>query len=133
MAETDVQGVLRFPEGLPGFEALTRFVLLQDEELLPIVFLSSLVEPKICLPALPIQCIHREYRLRLSDEDRQVLNLSAEPLVGTNILCLAILNLFDGSQPASANLFAPIVINRENWTAKQVIQFESSYSAVAEV
>ena len=139
MAETAAwpSGVIHFPEGIPGFESLRDFVLLQDEELLPIVFLSSLSEPKVCFPVLPMQNIEREYRLDLGEDDRRVLRLAEEPAAESapeeQLLCLAILNLGDGSRPPSANLFAPIVINLANWTAKQVIQFESSYPAALEV
>lgn len=132
-AADDELGVLHFPEGLPGFEGLRDFVLLQEEELRPLVFLTSLGEPRICFPVLPIQSLDREYQLRLSDDDRRALQLSGEPVLGSNVLCLAILNLGDGAQPVAANLLAPIVINRENWTARQVIQLDSSYSSVAEV
>ena len=122
---------------MPGFESLREFVLLQDEELLPIVFLSSLGEPKVCFPVLPIQNIEREYHLRLGEDDRRVLGLSEDPAAQSaseeQLLCLAILNLGDGSRSPSANLFAPIVINLTNWTAKQVIQVESSYPAALEV
>jgi flagellar assembly factor FliW len=92
-----------------------------------------LVEPQICFSVLPVQRIDGNYQLRLRDEDRLALQLNGEAADGANILCLAILNLGDGSKPPSANLFAPIVINLENWTAEQVIQFDSSYSSVAEV
>ena len=127
------RGILHFPEGLPGFEDLTQFVVLQDEELLPIVFLTSLMEPKICLPAVPVQRVSQDYHLNLGEEDRRVLHFPEEPVLGRNALCLAIVNLGDGTQPATANLFAPIVVNLQDWTAKQVIQFDSSYSAVTEV
>jgi flagellar assembly factor FliW len=53
--------------------------------------------------------------------------------MGQNALCLAVLNLADGAQPATANLLAPIVVNVETWTAKQVIQVDSSYSTATEV
>ena len=119
-------GVLHFAEGLPGFENLTHFTLLQDEELLPIVFLWSLLEPKVCIPVLPVQRIRSDYQLRLSEEDRRVLDFAAEPALGSNVLCLAILDLGDGTRPITANLFAPIVVNLEKWTARQVIQFDSS-------
>ncbi len=126
-------GVIYFPEGLPGFESLTRFVLLQEDDLLPVVLLSSLAEPRISFAVLPIPCIQKGYELRVSDDDRRALGLAGPPVIGLNVQCLAIVSLRDGVQPASANLFAPIVINIENWTAKQVIQLESHYSAVAEV
>ena len=126
-------GILQFPEGLPGFENLTEFILLQDEELLPIVFLTSLVEPKICLPVMPVQRIRQDYRLEIEEPDRRVLLLREDPVVGRNVLCLAVLTLGDGLQPPTANLLAPIVVNVETWTAKQVIQLNSSYSTVADV
>jgi len=127
------RGVLYFPEGLPGFESLNQFVLLQDEELLPIVFLTSLTEPKICLPVMPVQGLCEDYQLTVDAQDRETLRLPEKPILGSNVLCLVVLNLADGVQPPTANLMAPIVVNLETWTAKQVIQAESPYSTVAEV
>jgi flagellar assembly factor FliW len=127
------QGIVCFPEGLPGFENLTQFVLLRDEELLPIIFLTSLGEPKICLPVMPVDHIQEDYRVTLAEEDRRLLRFRDEPRVGSNALCLAVLNLGDGLQPATANLLAPIVVNVETWIAKQIIQPDSPYSTAAEV
>jgi len=126
-------GVVYFPEGLPGFESLTRFVLLREDDLLPVVLLCSLTEPSVSCPIVPIQCIEKGYELRLNEDDCAVLGLAGPAVVGQNVQCLAIVSLGDGTRPASANLFAPIVISLEILTAKQVIQFESNYAAVAEV
>jgi len=122
-------GVLRFPEGLPGFENLTQFVLLQDEDLVPLAFLASLVEPRVCLPVLPVRRLDTDYDLRLDEDDRRVLHLTGEG----DLLCLAIVTLGDGAAPPTANLLAPIVVNLSNWTAKQVIQIHSSYSPALEI
>jgi len=126
-------GVLHFPEGLPGFENLTDFTLLQEEQLLPIVFLVSVSEPRISFPAVPVQQLRPHYELQLGEEDRLLLGLDEAEAAAGNLLCLAILNLGEGTQPATANLFAPLVVNPKNWTAKQVIQFDSSHSTAAEV
>ncbi len=135
MAETrllpEAPGVIYFPEGVPGFESLREFVLLQEQDLLPLVFLVSPVEPRICLPVVPIQKISPDYDVRLGDEDRAVLGLAGGE--HPKILCLAVVSLGDGSQPATANLLAPIVINLKNWTARQVVQADSSYPVAAEV
>ena len=132
MAETSrPQGVLHFPEGLPGFEQLTDFLLLEEEELRPIVFLQSLSEPPVCLPAVPAEQVHPGYSLELAEDDRRVLGLAPE--APPHLLCLVILHLGDGSQPVTANLLAPIVVNLGNWTARQVIQIHSPYSTLAEV
>ncbi len=132
-AEPLPRGVLDFPEGLPGFEGLKQFVLLEDEELLPMVFLTSLGEPKICLPVMSVESIRPDYQIQVGEEDRRLLRFAVEPALGRNVLCLVVLNLGNGVQPATANLLAPIIVNIETWTAKQVIQADSHYSTAAEV
>ena len=134
MADTQPlpRGTIHFPEGLPGFEHLKQFLLLQEEELLPLAFLTSLVEPRICLPVLPVARIDQEYSLRLGEDDRRILQLPEAPSP-EGLLCLAVVNLRDGAQPPTANLLAPIVVNLANGTAKQVIQIHTPYSCVAEV
>ncbi len=126
-------GIVSFPEGLPGFENHTQFVLLVDDELGPLFFLASLGEPRITLPVVPIQQLQRDYSLEVPEPDCRLLGLNGEPEVGRNILCVAVVNLGDGTRAATANLFAPIVVNPENWTAKQIIQFNSMYSTAFEV
>lgn len=125
-------GVIQFPEGLPGFENLHQFVLRQDDDLLPIVFLVSLSEPRIYLPVTLTNHLRPDYQVRLSEEDRRMLNLAEDAAHGPDILCLAVLNLGDGTRPC-ANLLAPIVVNIANSTAKQVIQIESPYSTASEI
>lgn len=125
-------GVIQFPEGLPGFENLHHFVLRPDADLLPIIFLVSLSEPRIYLPVTLTRHLRPDYQLRLSDEDRRTLNLTESAAPGKDLLCLAVLNLGDGTRPC-ANLLAPIVINIANSTAKQVIQIETPYSTASEI
>ncbi|MBI4611248.1 MAG: flagellar assembly protein FliW [Candidatus Rokubacteria bacterium] len=45
--------VIRFPEGLPGFESFTKFLLVTRSECAPFVFLTALDQPEIALPLLP--------------------------------------------------------------------------------
>ena len=125
-------GVLQFPEGLPGFESLREFVLRQEADLLPVVFLVSLSEPQVSLPVILARHLRPDYQLCLSEEDRRTLNVTEDAAPGANLLCLAVLNLGDGARPC-ANLLAPIVINTANSKAKQVIQIETPYSTASEI
>lgn len=127
------QGILHFPEGLPGFENLRQFVLLRDEDLGPLYFLTAVAEVHICLPVVPVGCVQKDYSLALSEEDRRILELAEAPRPGDNVAILAVVNLGDGSQAATANLFAPIVVNLEKWKAKQVILYDSDYPLALEV
>jgi len=48
-------------------------------------------------------------------------------MIGSDVLCLAIITTGDG-QPPTANLLAPIVMNLRTNVAVQAIQTETGYS-----
>src|SRR5262245_12409051 len=106
------QSVFDFPAGVPGFEEEKRFLLLEQHENRPLVFLQSLSQPELCFLALPVLCVDPDYRLSLEVEDLHNLELPADhqPRIGGNMLCLALLSL-EEDQPPTANLLAPIVVN----------------------
>lgn len=113
--------VVEFAEGLPAFEADTRFVLIEPPDTAPVVFLQSLVHPELCFTTVPAVCVDREFRLRAVEGDLEMIGGLAEDL-----LCLAILTLRE-DRPATANLMAPVVIHRRTRKARQVIQYDSGY------
>lgn len=121
---------IRFPEGLPGFENCGRFVLTHSEEYAPIHFLQAVTDVDVSLPVLPVQSVDVEYRLMLSDRDREVLELNDEARLGEDIVCLVVLVLSGGDEPPACNLMAPIVMNPKKRVAKQVLQIESDYPSV---
>ena len=113
--------VVEFAEGLPAFEADTRFVLIEPPETAPVVFLQSIVHPELCFTTAPAVCIDHNFRLKAAETD-------LEPIGGPtgDLLCLAILTLRDG-HPPTANLMAPVVIHRRTRRGRQVIQYDSGY------
>jgi flagellar assembly factor FliW len=117
----DENSVLQFPSGLPGFENKTRFVLVERPALKPLVLLQSLDSPDLCFYAAPVDAIDRNYQLRMTPEDRRTLALTAEPVN------LAILSASQSGH-WTANLLAPIVINKEARRAVQAVRADSLYS-----
>ncbi len=113
--------VLQFPSGLPGFENKTRFVLVERPALKPLVVLQSLDSPDLCFFAAPLHAIDRNYRLRMTFDDQRTLALTAEPL------SLAILSASESGR-WTANLAAPVVINKEAHRAVQAVRADSVYS-----
>jgi flagellar assembly factor FliW len=105
------EGAIDFPSGVPGFEHLRRFVLVEQAALAPLVFLQSLETPDLCFPAVAVCAIDPQYELEVSREDLEILNLdpSRQPEVGRDVVCLAIVAAPKGLP--TANLLAPIVIN----------------------
>jgi flagellar assembly factor FliW len=123
------EAVWEFPHGLPAFEDQTRFLPIERPGYSPIVFLQSLLQPELCFLTLPVQILIPDYRLNTAAEDLMALGLGteAQPGIGEEVLCLAILSV-TGNQPPTANLLAPVVVNLKNRRAVQAVRLDSVYS-----
>ena len=113
------------PGGLPGFEQERRMIPVEIPAQRPLVFLQSLDHPATCFVALPAGTICPDYRLSLSEDDRQMLLLDSdrEPVIGEDVLCLVL--LLPSDQTVQANLNAPIVINLHNARCVQAISTDA--------
>jgi flagellar assembly factor FliW len=126
--------VLQFPCGIPAFEDETRFLLLEQPEYQPIVFLQSLSCRNLCFMALPARLIDPSYHLSIPGEDLRRLGLAEDhqPALGADsgpseVLALALLTVgADGR--LYANLGAPVVVNILTRNALQAVQCDGSYA-----
>ena len=112
--ESDPRCELLFPAGLPGFEDQRRMVPVEIPAQRPLVYLQSVERAEICFVALPVYVIDPAFRLRISDEDRSILDLPEgyDPVIGADVLCLAL--LMPSGRSVQANTNAPVVINLHN-------------------
>jgi flagellar assembly factor FliW len=119
---------LVFPRGLPAFENYRRFLAITLPQNEPLVFLQSLEDSGLCFITVPVQIVHRDYRLRISAEDVELIGLpsGAVPGLGEDVLGLAVLSVRE--EGPTANLLAPIVMNLRDRLAVQAVAPESSYS-----
>ena len=69
--------VFDFPAGVPGFEQERQFLLLEQHENRPLVFVQSLSRPDLCFLAMPALSLDPAYRLNLDPEDLRTLELAA--------------------------------------------------------
>jgi flagellar assembly factor FliW len=127
--EYDEQAVLHFARGLFGFEAETRFLPIDQPAMRPLVFLQSLSTPDLCFISLPVFVVDGEYSLSLRPEDLGAVGLPSDrqPLIGTDVLCLAIVRIQQGG-PTTANLLAPVVVNRRNSQAIQAVSLNQKHT-----
>jgi flagellar assembly factor FliW len=118
-----------FPSGIPGYEGERTFVLLNLPGKEPLVFLQSVQTATLCFLALPILVADPQYRLSVSFEDLQILELelTRQPHIGGEVLVLALLAIEEGAA-ATANLMSPIVMNLKNRRAVQAIRCDFAYS-----
>jgi flagellar assembly factor FliW len=119
--ESDPQCELLFPAGLPGFEDQRRMVPLEIPAQRPLVYLQSVERAEICFVALPVYVIDPEFQLLISDEDRSILDLpeGCDPVIGADVLCLAL--LMRSGRSVQANTNASIVINLHNRRGVQCV------------
>jgi len=122
------ESVIDFPQGLPGFESERRFVIIEQPQTQPIVFLQSLGRADLSFLVLPVPAIDPNYELQLSSDDLKVLGLREEQVISAQLTLLAIICVSADLAP-TANLLGPVAINRGNRRAVQAIRDDTRYSA----
>jgi flagellar assembly factor FliW len=112
--ESDPQCELLFPSGLPGFEDERRILPVEIPSQRPLLYLQSMENAEICFVALPVYVIDAGFQLRITDEERALLQLSedSDPVIGADVLCVAL--LMRSGHTVQANLNAAVVINLHN-------------------
>ena len=114
--EIDPAGIIHFPGGVPGFENCRRFVLLQRPEEAPVAWLQGVDDPDLAFAVLEPRHFLAEYHPPLSPAELEPLKLAA----GEEALILIILVLAPEPERITANLQAPVIINRKEKLGAQV-------------
>lgn len=117
------QVAVHFLAGMPGLEDHTAYRLSAVEGL-PIFWLECEAEPEIALPVVMAAHVQPGYTVDLNDADAAALGLTQ----AEDALVLVTLTISQQLGSATANLIAPIVINRHTFAAKQVIVEGSTHS-----
>jgi flagellar assembly factor FliW len=115
------RNAIAFPDGIPGFEACRRFVLLTADSLAPLQRLESIEGPPAAFLGIDPRLLLTSYRCRLSDTDMRALGADGD----SPLLWFAIISETDGE--LSANLRAPIVINPQRMIGRQVLPDDGLY------
>jgi len=122
------QDAIEFPRGLPGFEDRRRFLAIRQERTAPLVFLQSLEDPGLCFTTAPVLAVDPQFRLKMSEEDRETAGLASvrRPRIGKDVWALAVIAVRETGP--TVNLLAPLVINLRSLRAVQAVMGESAYS-----
>ena len=123
--EVDVDLVIDFPEGMIGFESCRSYVVVRHDDKSAFRWLQSLEEPGIAFPVVEPFAFRPDYAPTISDSDARMLGLKRD----TPTLLFVVVSV-PGRDPRAmtANLLAPLVINGESRTGKQVIVQDEGYS-----
>ena len=127
--EYSEQEIVEFAAGLPGFEEESQFLVMEPPDSAPLAFLQSLRLPRLCFLILPMRGIKPDYKLNVTREDLESLGLptTCQPRIGEEIGCFAIIVVAKNGR-ITANLLAPVIINRGNRRGAQAVRIDSIYS-----
>ncbi len=113
--EFDENIVYHFPNGLPGFEELHNFIIIDDKDTEPLRWLLSVEDPNVGLALLEASIVAPEIYRELPADDR-------------SSAAFVVIVLRRDPEPITANLKAPIVLNDARKIGKQVVLNSDKYS-----
>ena len=122
--EVDENGIVDFPEGIPGFEDVRQFVLLGSiGEDSPFQWIQSVDRPELALVVIDPKSFMPDYVVDIPDGEVEMLEIKDTAKVAV----FSVVVVPEDIMMMTVNLKAPILINIENKRGKQVIMDSSSY------
>jgi flagellar assembly factor FliW len=115
---------LHFPSGLLGFPEVSEYVLLDIEADLPFKCLQAVNDPDLGFILIDPFMLMPDYQVTIEPQDLSDLDVHDQQ----HLCLLAILTVPPGAPgQTTANLQGPIMINTENYRAKQLVLVQSPY------
>lgn len=120
--EVQDKDIINFEDGIPGFKEHNRYALIHDGDS-DFSYLQSVDTQNICFIVIPPAVIVRNYDIEVSEDTVEKLEIDKEQ----DVSLYAILTVPEDIDNMTANLKAPIVINRKNNKGKQEILDDDRY------
>jgi flagellar assembly factor FliW len=115
--DTKDSKLIEFPTGIPGFEELHHFIILEISQTKPIYWLQSTENKYIALPVILTFEIIDDYYIDIRDNDLEDLFVDTQ----NDLLVMNVVVIPDCMEDMTVNLAAPIVINAKRGIGKQII------------
>ena len=116
--------ILEFPEGLVGFPALKRFLVIDDESSAPFRWLQSLDEPDLAYVAVEPKWLLPDYQVDLPPAVAAQLAI-AQP---DEMSVLVLVTIPEDPRQMTANLKGPLVFNAASRKGAQLVLNDESLS-----
>ncbi|MED1862428.1 flagellar assembly protein FliW [Fictibacillus nanhaiensis] len=116
------EDILRFEQGLPGFEDEKHFVLLPMEGT-PFSTLQSVSTKELAFFTTNPFLFFKDYDFELIESVQKQLKIEEE----SDVLVQVILTIQEPLEKSTGNLQAPVVINVKENLAKQVVLTDNKY------
>lgn len=121
--EVDMDKVILFREGIPGLNHLKKYILIHEDEKVPLHWLQSVEDGNVALVLADPFTFKPDYAPFIHEDILSELEAETEK----NLVVMTILVIPGDIQKMTANLMAPIIINPQKRLAKQVILDQGDY------
>lgn len=121
--EYEEKNVITFNKGIPGFNELKKFILLDLQEYEPFKLLQSLENDEIALIVTSPYEFFKDYEIKLNDETISNLKIDSPE----QVMILTTVTLNSDVKKITTNLQGPIIINTSNNIGEQIILDNSKY------
>ena len=111
--EYEEEHILHFPDGLLGFEDLHKFILINDEQFEPFLWLVSLEDEHVSFPVIEPHALVPTYSVGIEDND--------------DVSVLVVVVLKNPVEESTVNLRGPIIIKNATQEGKQTILENEEY------
>jgi flagellar assembly factor FliW len=115
--DTKDSKLIEFPSGIPGFEELHQFIILEIGQTKPIYWLQSTENKYVALPVILTFEILDDYYIDIRENELEDLFVESQ----NDLLVMNVVVIPDQVDKMTVNLAAPIVINTKRGIGKQII------------
>jgi len=123
--ELDENLIIDFPEGIPGFNGYTKYVIIKKGNNQVFFILHSVEDKDLAFIITNPYYFKLDYTFRIPDEDCSLLKI--EKGADKNELGIFVITKIDKSKNIFINLKAPICINFSKRKGKQIILYNNDY------
>ncbi len=119
-----VEDLINFPDGILGFAELKKFILLDDPNDEIFAWLQSCDEPAIAFPVLEPELFVEQYKVNLAKSDQDALGAPPRE----QLSYFSIVTVPEDPTKMTANLKAPVLINRATRIARQCVLQDNNWA-----
>lgn len=122
--EVEEDKIVHFKNGIPAFEDEHEFIIIPYDSESPYLFLQSLSTPDLAFLMTVPFIFFPEYEFEMDDATQGELEIKEQD----DMLLYVLITIPGGSiKDMTANLMAPVVLNRNTMQARQVVLDKSRY------
>lgn len=122
--EVEDSNIITFEDGIPGFEDLSKYVIIENPDReVPFKWLQSVEDPDLAFVIIDPFSFKKDYEFDMPQSAIEKLDIKSHE----EISIYAIVVVSKEIKELSANLSAPIVINLSNKKGKQVLLDDDRY------